>query len=128
NPGAFTIRTFTSPTFRSGVTGPTGPDLVDGGPDDHGAVFDFDFKSLAAGAKKKFRIFYGAAGNEVDALAAIGVIGVELYSLGQPNVVGGPNLGTPNTFIFAFTQVGGDPVVTATDTTTTVTSNLSTTT
>ena len=44
---------------------------------------------------------------EVDALAALADVGAEAYSLGQPSTVGGPTLGTPNTFVFAFTGVGG---------------------
>lgn len=83
----------------------------DAGPTDHGAVFDFDFGNVLAGEVKTFRIFYGAAGNETDALNAIAVAGAQAYSFGQPNVSGGPTLGIPNTFIFAFTGVGGDPVI-----------------
>ena len=33
-----------------------------------------------------------------------------MYSLGQPNTQDGPTLGTPNTFMFAFAGVGGDPI------------------
>ena len=36
--------------------------------------------------------------------------GPKVYSLGQPSTEDGPTLGTPNTFVFAFAGVGGDPV------------------
>jgi hypothetical protein len=94
---------------------------VDEGPRDHGALFDFGFGMLAAGESKSFRIFYGAAANEPQALAALSAVGAEAYSLGQPSEYG-PELDefeqpiphptdTPHTFIFAFTGVGGDPIV-----------------
>ena len=82
-------------------------EAVDSGPTDHGSLFDFGFGSLAPGTATTFRTYYGAAGNEVDALAALADVGAEAYSLGQPSTIGGPTLGTPNTFVFAFTGVGG---------------------
>lgn len=85
--------------------------FTDAGPDDHGALFDFGFGTLAAGATKTFRTFYGAAGTETEALNAIQAVGAEVYSLGQPNTTDGPTLGTPNTFIFAFSGVGGPPIL-----------------
>ncbi len=85
--------------------------FTDAGPDDHGALFDFGFGSLAAGATKTFRTFYGAAGTETEALNAIQAVGAEVYSLGQPNTANGATLGTPNTFIFAFSGVGGPPIL-----------------
>jgi Big-like domain-containing protein len=84
-------------------------DYTDKGPDDHGALFDFGFGPLAAGAKKEFSIFYGAAGTEAAANAAISAAALELYSLGQPN--GGQVTGEPNTFIWGFKAVGGAPVI-----------------
>ena len=47
-------------------------DYTDKGPDDHGALFDFSFGSLAAGKTEEFSIFYGAAGTETAANAAVG--------------------------------------------------------
>ena len=85
-------------------------DAVDSGPTDHGAHFRFNFGTIAPGAKVEFTIGYGVAGNQVDALAALGSFGAEAYSLGKPseNPVGTPNTdGTPNTFIFAFKGIGG---------------------
>jgi hypothetical protein len=83
---------------------------VDSGPTDHGAHFRFNFGTIAPGAKVEFTIGYGVAGNQVDALAALGSFGAEAYSLGKPseNPPGTPNTdGTPNTFIFAFKGIGG---------------------
>src|SRR5437867_3571198 len=42
------------------------------------------------------------------------IVGAEAFSLGQPSANfggGGPEAGTPNTFIFGFSGVGGDPIV-----------------
>lgn len=83
-------------------------DFTDAGPDDHGAYFRFNFGSLEDGKSYTFTTFYGAAGSEALALAAIGAEGIELYSLGQSN--GGQGTGEPATFIFGFSGVGGTPV------------------
>jgi type IV pilus assembly protein PilY1 len=85
-----------------------GVDFTDVGPADHGAYFRFNFGSLAAGASYSFDIFYGAAGTEAGALAAITAEGLELYSLGQSR--GGEVTGAPATFIFGFRGVGGVPI------------------
>lgn len=78
------------------------------GPDsDHGALFDFRFATLAPGESMTFNIYYGAAANEADANAALSAVGAEVYSFGQPSSQDGPELGVPNTFIFAFRGVGG---------------------
>lgn len=84
----------------------------DSGPADHGALFDFDFGTLAPGASFSFKIFYGAAGNQDEALAALAAVGAEVYSLGKPNpaVEGVGEDGSPNTFIFGFAGVGGAPI------------------
>jgi len=86
--------------------------FTNSGPDDHGAAFDFSFGSLAPGASKDFKVFYGAAGNPVDALNALKNVGAEVYSLGMPSNFppGDAQFGTPNTFIFGFAGVGGTPV------------------
>jgi hypothetical protein len=83
-------------------------DFVDAGPLDHGALFDFGFGMLTAGASKSFDIFYGAAPNEFSALGALAAVSAEVYSLGQPD--GGQASGEPNTFMFAFRGVGGTPI------------------
>lgn len=82
-------------------------DCTDAGPADHGAYFRFNFGTIADGDSYTFSIFYGATGTEASALAAIGAEGLELYSLGQSD--GGHISGSPATFIFGFTGVGGTP-------------------
>lgn len=84
--------------------------VTDAGPNDHGALFDFNFGTLNPGDSKTFTTFYGAAGTEAAAMAALVAVGAEIYSFGQPNVTGGPDLGIPNTFIFAFQGVGAPPI------------------
>jgi hypothetical protein len=84
--------------------------FIDEGPEDHGARFDFGFGLLAPGASTQFKIYYGAAGDEATALGALAIVQAELYSLGQPSGEGGPDLGLPNTFMFGFSGIGGDPV------------------
>ncbi len=84
--------------------------FVDSGPEDHGALFDFDFGTLGAGDTKAFTTFYGATGNETDALDALAAVGAEAYTLGQPSSEGGPDLGEPNTFFFGFKGIGGSAI------------------
>ena len=81
--------------------------FTDIGPADHGALFDFDFGSLAAGATREFKTFYGSAATETGAINALNAVGVEAYSLGEPSTPDGPTLGTPNTFLFGFRDIGG---------------------
>lgn len=95
--------------FRNGIL--FNGNAIDSGPADHGALFDFQFGPLAAGDRMSFRIFYGAAGNEVAALNALSAVGAEAYSLGQPRTAGGAPTDVPHTFIFGFTGVGGEPIV-----------------
>ena len=95
--------------------GATG-DFVDFGPGDIGANFDFGFGALLAGTDFDFEIFYGAAGTESNVLAALGAVGVELYSLGQssndPFGLGVDPFGNPtSTFAFGFKGVGGVIIV-----------------
>lgn len=91
-----------------------------GGPVDNGAHFDFGFGQLAAmgssGDSRTFKIFYGVAPSELTALAALSLVGAEVYSLGQCNPgPGGVTIdalcdlttGAPQTFIFGFAGVGG---------------------
>ena len=85
--------------------------ITDNGPADHGANFDFGFGTLAPGDTKTFQTYYGGAGTEADMLAALGAVGAEAYSLGEPSSPGGKDLGVPNTFAFAFKGVGGKPII-----------------
>ena len=84
-------------------------DFTDLGPCDHGAFFTFGFGSLAAGASITFNIFYGASESEAAALAALGAVGAEVFSLGQNNRTA-TTTGIPATYIFAFSGVGGTPI------------------
>lgn len=89
----------------------TNTNAVDSGPTDHGASFTFDFGMLANGASKSFKIYYGAAGTEAGALAALAAVGAEgIYSFGQSSGPGGGNPGVPATFIFGFGGVGAPPI------------------
>jgi PEP-CTERM motif len=101
------------PGDNTGIGGGTVlTDFTDVGPFDHGAYFRFNFGSLADGASQVFNIFYGAAPSEAAMLAALSTQSVELYSLGQSRAPGGdPTLGTPITYAFAFSGVGGSPVI-----------------
>lgn len=88
-------------------------DFTAKGPHDHGANFDFNFGKLESGQSFEFNIFYGAADNRVDALAALGEVGAEVYSLGWSGTDADQNgfddlsaRRTP-TFIFGFDGVGG---------------------
>jgi len=86
---------------------------TDSGPADHGALFDFDFGTLNAGASLSFVIFYGAAADQQEAESALAAVNAEAYSLGKPDPAGvpaGTPDGGPNTFIFAFAGIGGSPI------------------
>ncbi len=99
----------TTPSFDLAGCGVT-TNFTDCGPSDHGARFIFGFGDLDPGASKTFSIFYGGAYSEADALAALGNVGAEVYSLGQSSTPDGPTLGTPGTYIFGFKGVGGTPL------------------
>lgn len=90
--------------------GTTNVNFVDSGPADHGALFDFGFGTLAAGDTKTFKIFYGASLTEAGALAALGIVGAELYSFGQANDDAAGGGIDRSTFIFGFKGVGGTVV------------------
>ena len=64
-----------------GAGGTNNVDFEDSGPADHGAYFRFKFGDLATDASRTFQIFYGAAANESDALAAIAAEGIELICM-----------------------------------------------
>jgi hypothetical protein len=92
------------------MSGTEDVDFVDFGPSDHGSIFDFEIGPLAIGETTSIKTFYGNAPNEVGALAALGVIGAELYSLGQSNS-GGAADNDATTFMFAFGSVGGSAIL-----------------
>lgn len=96
-----------SRSFSGYLQGPPGgPEIIDAGPSDHGALFDFGFAPLPPGETVTFNIYYGAAGNETDALNAVDFVNANVFSLGQPSSTNGASLGVPNTFIFGF-ALGG---------------------
>jgi hypothetical protein len=93
---------------------------VDRGPADHGARFTFALGDLGAGESRRFFLYYGAAGDEAGADAAVSSAALELFSYGQPNVpdgddedtlADGPEQGKPTTFIAGFRGVGGSAVI-----------------
>lgn len=116
------------PTHFSGFSGinfacPAGAGcaVLDNGPSDHGALFQFLFKkpdltplALGPGETLSFKIFYGAAPNKSEAADALSKVGAEVYSFGYPPLTKGCNAGndgSPNVFIFGFAGVGGDPII-----------------
>lgn len=113
--GTASAITFTSDDGFASSNPLSGPSSIlftgnatDSGPDDHGALFDFTFGGLATGASLTFVIYYGGAANEAEARAALAAVGAEAYSFGQTST--DPTGGTPNTFIFAFGNVGGSAI------------------
>ncbi|OLD65381.1 MAG: hypothetical protein AUI47_02285 [Acidobacteria bacterium 13_1_40CM_2_68_5] len=79
-----------------------------GGPSDQGALFDFSFGSLTAGASTTFTLFYGAAANRSEALTAVRAVSGEVYSLGIPKTASDTAaVNGPHAFIFAAKGVGG---------------------
>jgi hypothetical protein len=97
--------------------GPPPVVVYDNGPADHGALWDFDFDDLAPGESVTFNTYYGAAGTEIDALGALAAVSAEAFSLGQCYSAFDASCseitGTPNTFIFAFSGIGGAPILPA---------------
>ncbi len=89
------------------ISCPADVNFNDCGPNDHGALFDFQFGAVAVDAELKFITYYGAAGNETDALASLAAVGAGIYSLGQSSGTDGPTLGTPVSFFFGFGSSGG---------------------
>jgi type IV pilus assembly protein PilY1 len=91
--------------------GTTNTNFTTAGPADQGSFFTFDFGSLAAGGSTTFDIFYGAANDEADAIAALSTDSAEVYALGLAS--NGPG-GAPNTasgtWAFGFAGVGGTPL------------------
>ena len=83
--------------------------FTDLGPNDHGALFDFQFGPLDPNDTVAFKIFYGASSSEMGALNALNQVGAEIYSLGQPGdspsgdpVDRGGASSETSTFIFGF--------------------------
>ena len=100
------------PTLPTGI--PTFNDL---GPGDQGSHFDFQLGTLAPGALRSFRTYYGAAPNQGAALNALNLVSAGTFSLGQGNWNGSGNplsatgaptgtfgaiTGQPTTFMYGF--------------------------
>ena len=75
--------------------------FTDVGPADHGALFDVALPELDPGESYSFSMFYGAAASSAAAERALGLVEADAWSLAEPNVVDGAQLGQPNTFVFA---------------------------
>ena len=84
--------------------------FTDAGPTDEGALFDLRFDTLSPSEAVTFLLYFGAAGSEDDAEAAVQDVHAKAWSFGQPNTADGPTLGTPNTFIFAINPAAGPSV------------------
>jgi|GEM_PF-2332519 len=102
-------------------------DFTDLGPADQGSRMVFSFGPLAAGDSIDFRLFYGAAPDEGQALMSLAVVGADVYSLGQANWNGtgnplgstalpggtfGANTGAPATFMFGYEEPPGPVTIT----------------
>jgi Ca2+-binding RTX toxin-like protein len=109
-PGS-TAGAFSGYHIGSSSTNTMDVDFVDVGPDDIGAVFDFQIGPIPPRQSTSFLTFYGNAPTETEALTALGAVGADLYTLGQSNSTDGRTLGTPVTFIYAFGKVNGEPVI-----------------
>lgn len=103
---------------RGGICAPGNADFVNAGACDHGALFDFAFPALAAGASMTFKTYYGAAPNESAMVAALATQGVSVYSTARCNPARTTaddcvlSDGTPNAFGYGFAgaAIGGTPI------------------
>ena len=97
---------------------PNNSNFTDCGPEDHGALFDFEFEALDAGATRVFQTFYGVAPTIAAADLArtmvdndpdvdIGLYSYGVCTTGLPAGACNRTTGTPNTFIFGFGAAGG---------------------
>lgn len=87
-------------------------DVVNEGPADLGALFDFDFGTLAPGEAKVFRAYYGAATTPDAALAALTAVGAaDTYTLarGHDRSGGGSAIGQL-TFMLGFKDLTSAPI------------------
>ena len=84
--------------------------MIDVGPYNSGAGFDFQFNSLAAGEKKVFTMYYGAASGQAEAEQVTANVGAEVYAFAKPTDVAGICTSTTNVFIMAFKDVGGQAI------------------
>ncbi len=95
---------FAHPSPLAGPTafacyGPPYADVADCGPFDHGALADLSLGVIPSGGSKSIHLYYGATGSEAQAIVALTAVGAQFYSLGQSSLPGGPESGTPTTFV-----------------------------
>jgi len=74
--------------------------FTDLGPADHGALFDIALPELDPGESYTFSMYYGAAASSAAAESALRLVDADAWSLAEPDVVDGAQLGQPNTFMF----------------------------
>lgn len=94
---------------------PDNANFTDCGPFDQGALFDFNFGTIAPGQSISFKLYYGLNRTEQGALSALASVGAEVYALAQSfddrNGTGAGPDGSPRvTFMLGFSGVGGAPV------------------
>lgn len=83
--------------------------FIDDGPNDHGAVFDFQLPHLAPGDSTTIHFFYGATPSALQSEAAVSDLNAEVWSIAKPGTPEGLEFGEPNTFFWGFRGVGGAP-------------------
>ncbi|WP_374246153.1 PEP-CTERM sorting domain-containing protein [Zoogloea sp.] len=108
NPFSFTSYGLQNTNFTNSRSG----NLQGSSSSDQGALFDFEFEALAAGATRVFATYYGVAPDKATADAArslvdgdASTVDIALYSYGScsAGLVGcDPATGAPDTFIFGF--------------------------
>ncbi len=82
----------------------------DHGPDDQGTLVDLSLGAIEPGAKRSFKLYYGAAADQPEAVAALESVSAdkEVYSLAKP-YTGAAEEGAPNTFVMAFSGLDQPP-------------------
>jgi hypothetical protein len=118
--GFFTIKGATAPTvinFTRGLSNPdfnpnplvppTAPsgDVLNTGPTDPYVNLTIDLGALAPGASTTILTYYGATADMASALTVLATMGINVYTLAQPNAAG-----TPNTFFYGYKAPGGPGV------------------
>ncbi|MGW5179162.1 hypothetical protein ACWERY_33195 [Streptomyces sp. NPDC004082] len=80
--------------------------FTDAGPYDQGTLLDIDVPVDAVagqpGTSGSFDLYYGAAGDQQTALAALGAVNAPVYSLAKPSTAGNPAGGSPVTFVLGY--------------------------
>ena len=74
--------------------------FTDFGPEDHGALFDLRLPEIDPGESATFTMYYGGGATTAMAQDALDLVGADVWSLAEPDVVDGATVGAPNTFAF----------------------------